>query len=63
MAKEFKMPGNVVECPHCRTLVQYDISDLKGDYKFTEYGTVHWTYIDCPKCQCQIQFNIQRYDK
>lgn len=56
MAKEFKMPDNVAECPHCHTLVEYTKEDIRGDHEFTAFGTVHWTYVECPKCKNQIQF-------
>lgn len=56
MVEIYKEPENIAECPYCHTKVTYDKSDLKGDYEFTGCGTVHWTYIDCPKCKNQIQF-------
>ena len=46
----------IKQCPYCKSYVQYDDSDLKGDYEFTGCGTVHWTYVTCPKCKAQIQF-------
>ena len=56
MVEIYKELENIAECPYCHTKVTYDKSDLKGDYEFTGFGTVHWTYIDCPKCKNQIQF-------
>lgn len=56
MVEIYEIPDNVAECPHCHTLVKYDREDLKGGYEFTGSGTIHWTYIECPKCKNQIQF-------
>lgn len=46
----------IKQCNYCKSYVQYDDSDLKGDYEFTGWGTVHWQYVTCPHCKQQIQF-------
>ena len=47
---------NTVTCPYCKSLIKYEQKDKKGDYEFTAFGTVHWEYIICPKCNREIQF-------
>ena len=56
MAKSLSEEKNTVRCPYCKSLVKYDKTDLKSDYEHTAFGTIHWTYIKCPKCKNQIQF-------
>lgn len=46
----------MVQCSCCKSVIQYEQSDMKADYEFTGCGTVHWTYIIYPKCKNEIQF-------
>lgn len=48
--------NDMVQCSCCKSVIQYEQSDMKADYEFTGCGTVHWTYIICPKCKHEIQF-------
>lgn len=47
---------NIVRCDACGKLIQYSNEDKKGDYESTPFGTIHWTYINCPNCNYEIQF-------
>lgn len=57
MAKIIKLEQvNIRQCGHCKKYVQYEKSDVKGDYEFGPFGTSHWSYVECPNCGHQIQW-------